>query len=477
MRKPHKRGILLLGLCIAVSTGSAVAQLPDGARSRPGWAESPYRSFGPAQRLSDAAVVLDEREDPELRQALSAEIVRLSIELFERQGWPVPFRSDDPLRIYVARGAAEGVRRLAARALSDGRLVRPAIQLDASDLSNERIVREAGRLFALAAISTYGVADSGFLTTAAAELLSARPGDDLEPARAVAAAPTVRVADHALTMGRAFLEEFVRETGGISSLRLVWQRASERGQAPLASLAELFEESTGRKIESLFLRSAARLYSNLETEPGPSQIGLFDLEAGGLDAGAPEPWTFRHRTFVPADGAGSLRVSWPADGAAGAAVVRYRDPALPPDVLFLEPGLAYALPISGVARVDWVVAGLGMPGAPAPAQFEPAAAQPFAGLSAQVAAAADGPRIAWTTSSHEGLAGWAIFRDEVQPDGRILRTGPQIVPAAKDSSETYRYVYLDPSAAPGIYYRYSVWAVTDEGLLAKAFSATLRTAD
>ena len=58
-----------------------------------------------------------------------------------------------------------------------------------------------------------------------------------------------------------------------------------------------------------------------------------------------------------------------------------------------------------------------------------------------------------------------------------MRTGPQILPSTLQADEAFRYAYVDPEAATGTFYRYSVWAVTDDGLLAKAFSATLRTAD
>ena len=41
--------------------------------------------------------------------------------------------------------------------------------------------------------------------------------------------------------------------------------------------------------------------------------------------------------------------------------------------------------------------------------------------------------------------------------------------------EAFGYAYLDPAAGPGTFYRYTVWAVTEGGLLARAFSATVRT--
>ena len=133
---------------------------------------------------------------------------------------------------------------------------------------------------------------------------------------------------------------------------------------------------------------------------------------------------------------------------------------------------------SGVARVDFVVAGTPGPEGPqAPVFFEAVAGYPFDGIQPHAAASADGSRMSWTTASHEGLAGWAVFREELLPDGRIARADPQIVPSSGESAESYRYAYLDPTVRPGTFYRYTVWAVTEEGLLAKAFSATLRASE
>jgi hypothetical protein len=65
----------------------------------------------------------------------------------------------------------------------------------------------------------------------------------------------------------------------------------------------------------------------------------------------------------------------------------------------------------------------------------------------------------------------------VLPDGRVARTGPEILPASDQGGEPLRYVFVDPAASAGTFYRYTVWAVTEEGTLSRAFAATLRTTD
>jgi hypothetical protein len=70
-----------------------------------------------------------------------------------------------------------------------------------------------------------------------------------------------------------------------------------------------------------------------------------------------------------------------------------------------------------------------------------------------------------------------VFREQVLADGRIARRGPEIGPAPEGAAQSYRYQFVDAAAEPGTYYRYTVWAVTADGLLARAFSTTLKTAD
>jgi hypothetical protein len=468
------------GVCLLSARLSA---LESGPASASAWESSPYRNFGaPETLLGGRAVLRDEAEDETLGAGLSEELKRLAVELHEKQGWRVPIADGEPLRIFIARNNAEGVHRVAVRGIDRGLLLSPAIQLDATNLSTRQIVHEVGRLYAFATLQAYGLRDRTSLTASVAEYLAGHDDEpEREAARLATAAPVVNLFRPSDPLGRWYVDEFVREAGGPAALRAVWERAAERREEPLDVLVERFAEATGLKEDALTLRFAARLYMTFDAEPAFSRISLADLQSGALDAATPPSFSLRHRAFLPDSESAysALRVSWPEQGAGAAAVVRYRDPALPADVVFLHPGRAHVIPLLGVSRVDFLVAGSfsGPPLFNVAAAVEPVASFPFAGLSAQAMAGPGGTRVSWTTASHEGLLGWAIFREEVLADGRIERRGPEMVPSTSQGEESFRYMYVDVETSPATFYRYTVWAVTEDGLLARAFSATLRTAE
>ncbi|MCA1581125.1 MAG: hypothetical protein LC796_06955 [Acidobacteria bacterium] len=476
------RKLLICGvLCLFATHVPAVEKNADTGAPMD-WATSAFHSFGAPESILDGTIqVADEGGDTGFRAALSAELKRLRADLHERNGWADPLSAGDPLRIYVARRDGQGLRRLAARAIDRHRLVGASIEVDATGLSPRETLRAIARLYAQATLDAYGAPDHSFLSSAVAEALSAREGADdrFEVLRAAAAAPGLDLSRHADSFGRVYVEEFARSAGA-TALRTIWERAAQSGEEVLPLFLRTWTETTGEKDDLLLLRSAARMYTLVEAEPSPSRVGLADLQSGALDAVTPPTFAARHRTFLPApDATGALKVAWPERGASAAAVVRYRDPALPPDVVFWAPGTTRTLPLSGVSRIDWVVGGTagGPPLEELSASVEPVAAFPFANLVAQASVGPGAPRISWTTSGHEGLAGWALFREEVLADGRVVRTGPQILPSTPQAEGSFRYAFMDSDAAAGTFYRYSVWAVTDDGLLARAFSATLRTAD
>ncbi|HEY7862962.1 MAG TPA: hypothetical protein VIE39_04845 [Thermoanaerobaculia bacterium] len=463
----------LAGDLIAQEGGVSVQPLDPMA-----WEKSPYRQFGAAVPLLGERVLLfDEASDSAFTDALSLRLRALTEELHGRQAWRWPVSADAPLKVYVARHASGGVRELVRSGVDRDKLIGAALHLDASALDDEEAIAEVARLYALAVISAYRAPDRNGLAEAAASLLAGRPSpEEIEAVRIAASAPEIDVLRHRRSLGRLYVEEFVR-AAGIGALRESFEQAAARGQDAHDAIAETLEVVTGETASALMVRFAARLYTVGEPEAGPSRMSMDDLIAGALDARPTAPFAIRHRTFVPQD-SGALRVSWPDDAGPGAAVVRYRDAQLPADVVFFAPGESHAIALAGVSRVDWVVAGgSATADLPAPATVEPADGYPFAGLSVQAGAAGgEGTRLTWSTASHRGLAGWAVFREEVAADGRILRSGPEILPATSESQESYGSAWVD-LAGKNAFRRYTVWAVTEEGLFARAFAVTLRAGE
>src|SRR5438132_7683342 len=110
----------LLGLAAA-----AFGEEPGAGTSDPqAWPDSPYRNFrAPQAMLSGRVLLFDEAAGGALANALASELKSLAADLHEKQGWRIPFADGDPLKIYIARKEAEGVRRLASRAIDRGHLV------------------------------------------------------------------------------------------------------------------------------------------------------------------------------------------------------------------------------------------------------------------------------------------------------------------------------------------------------------------
>src|SRR5881296_2037750 len=130
MRLTEREGIASKLLICSVFCASAAAfslaagpetQAAAGPRA---WAESPYRNFQkPEALLNGTILVSDEANDPALPLALAYELKVLQGDLHDRDGWRAPFAAGNPLRVFIARKEAGGVRRLAAGSVEGGRLV------------------------------------------------------------------------------------------------------------------------------------------------------------------------------------------------------------------------------------------------------------------------------------------------------------------------------------------------------------------
>lgn len=171
-----------------------------------------------------------------------------------------------------------------------------------------------------------------------------------------------------------------------------------------------------------------------------------------------------------------MRVSWPAAGSPGFAVLHYED-SLPSDVVRFAPGDVKVLPLSGVSRIDWIVSGRGE----APSSLaEPVSTSsltdfPVSGLGARaVSEPGEGVSLEWQADRQQGLSGWAIFRTEIDLTGSVIRAQPQWLPSQSGEQSHALYSFVDSSVSPGRYYRYVVWAVTEDGALSRSFQATIR---
>src|SRR5262249_57032024 len=128
-------------------------------RRRRGWAWPARRSRtcdASSATRGGAALVADEASDSSLAGALARDLQAPRGELHENGGWRIPFSEDEPLRVYVARKDAGGVRRLSVRSVDRGTLLGASIQIDGTGMTEDEIVREAARFYALATLTAYG---------------------------------------------------------------------------------------------------------------------------------------------------------------------------------------------------------------------------------------------------------------------------------------------------------------------------------
>jgi hypothetical protein len=200
-----------------------------------------------------------------------------------------------------------------------------------------------------------------------------------------------------------------------------------------------------------------------------------DRTAGVLDASRPGAFEWKFFSVVAAPG-GGIRFSWPADASPGFAVLHYQE-SLPSDVVRIAPGETKVLPLSGVSRIDWIVAGSGEAASSlaAPVTTSMVAEYPVSGLAARaVAEPGEGVSLEWNAARQQNLSGWAVLRSELGDSGTVVRSAPQWLPSQAGEQTQSLYSFVDATAAPGRYYRYDVWAVTDDGALSRSFQATIR---
>ncbi|MGH9443664.1 MAG: hypothetical protein ACRD16_15480 [Thermoanaerobaculia bacterium] len=392
--------------------------------------------------------------------------------------WETASPSGEPIRLLILSAAGAPFSEVFSVAGAAGTERDPVVALNVAGQTDEEIGAETVRDVASFILRRLAPNAGDSLVFAAARALSIR-GDlldsDREEIRETGSSP-VNSLDR--PEGEIFAATWINEmaaaagTGFVSS---VWTRRIAGGNASLLAFAEGYSEAVHSSPWDAFQRALERDYSRTEVFGDLSRLTERDRAAGALDVSRPGPLAWRFYSSEMRS-TGGLSVSWPPDAAAGFAVLHYED-SLPSDVVAFAPGDSRVLPLSGVSRVDWVIAGNGDEASSLAAPVTIAALPdfPVSGLAARaVSQPGQGVSLEWSTARQTDLSGWAIFRTEVNDSGKILQSAPQWLPSSGGEQEQSLYSFVDSTATPGLYYRYDVWAVTEDGALSRSFHATIR---
>jgi hypothetical protein len=463
-------------LCATGARGASVWLRTSSPGPRSG---VPQASFGRApgesagtELLSGRVLLRVSNVDEENSAAITAAIEARLASLFAADSWTLAFSPEAPLQIRLTALPGPALSAVSVSAAAS------AVALNVSGHTPGEIAEEAARDVLAASLETHdpGAPRSvvaGF--SRAASLPSSLSAADLEEIREAGASPTNSL-DRAESeiFSALWLSEMASQAGP-AFLPDAWRAIGEVGDYSLPAAADYFARTTGKSPESAFHRALERAYSSVSVLPDFAALDDADLGGGALDAAAPGPRAWRFFSYTPQRD-GGLALAWPADGASGFARIHYQG-GLPADLVEFPPGSRKTLPLAGVSRIDWVVVG-GPDGAaslPAPAAVSPVTEFPYSGLTAHATAnGGDGVSLEWSTAVNQDVSGWAILRQEVDGDGRVTQSPPQWVPAGISAGSGESYVFLDPSAAPGHFYQYDIWAVTDEGALSRSFRVVLR---
>ena len=420
-------------------------------------------------QVSLRSVDLSDDELTSLARSIEPGISRM----FAEEGWKNPFSATAPVQIWISSADAEPYSRLFVRSGSDGP---PHIEIGAAGSTIPAVTEEAVRCLALAVLRAEAPKSSDAVAGAVARAISLSEGMTEAGAAEfseIGASPENALADSGTEIVAGLWLRDLGLAAPPSFLHTTWERAIAGGAPSLADFTTSFSDATGESASAVLERTLERAYASTRVEGDLARISDADLAAGALNAAPPGLLAWRFYTYTP-ESAGGYAAAWPDDGAEAFAVLHYED-ALPEDVIELRPGDRKMLPLAGVARIDWIVVGNGDARTlAAPATMSLARDYPFVGLSATAALdPKDGARLEWSTASHRDIAGWVIFRHEVDEMGRVVDAVPEWLPAEMESPVSSAYVYVDPAARGDHFYRYDVWAVTDSGGLSRSFRATV----
>ncbi len=396
--------------------------------------------------------------------------------------WDVPFSASDPIRLLIVASGESPFSEVFSLAGEGGADREPVIALNVTGQTDVEIAAEVVRDVGSFVLRRLAPGADEALVFAAARAVSIS-GDLLDSDRQeIREAGSSPVNSLERREGEIFAAAWIDEMAagaGSSFVSSVWTSRVATGESTLLAFARAYAEATHQSPWDALQRSLERDYSRTEVFGDLSRLTDRDREAGVLDASSPAPlsWRFFSADIDPAAGASAgLNVSWPGDAARGFAVLHYED-SLPSDVIRFAPGESKTLPLSGVSRIDWIVAGGDRAGSAlaSPVPISPLENFPLSGLSARaVAEPGQGVSLEWSTARQLDVGGWAIFRAEVDESGRIAKSAPQWLPSSSGPQQHSLYSFVDSTAVPGRYYRYDVWAVTEDGALSRSFRETVQ---
>ena len=348
----------LLLACSRPALRAASADPADPGAAAAAWIQSPYRHFGAGQPVaSGRAVLYDEAADPALKSGTRRR---------DRAARERALRAAGLAQPLLAGGAAARLR--GARGIGRSQAARGADDREGPvgvARGPHRRERSSVRGHRARGLTAGGAGD-------AARVRNRRRLPRAGSRRAPVGSGRGRLERRRLDRGRGRRRRLPVEAGGARpALGGRGRSGVPRSAAPARGVGARggSRRAADRRADAHAPRgieSAARTRCSCARRPDSTprssptrrrrSCGCSTSKAARSMRRLRRPCSVRHRTLLPETEA-SLKVSWPPDGGAGAAVVRYRDTALPPDVVFFAAGDRRTVPLAGVARVDWLVAG------------------------------------------------------------------------------------------------------------------------
>jgi hypothetical protein len=437
---------------------------------------SPYTQIAERRALRGGEVTLgfEAGLDDDLRDELTRALSAFCATLFDRDGWPRPFSPASPLLVLVTRQAD-----VAAVAGWEGRerglLVRPVVAAGAGARVPAAVVLDLGHQIALLSLRQSAPDAPAWAVESLAESLARRalgldgvPLPETDPLLADSGSLTSPPA------GAAFWDALARRLPrGMGDVREAWEDAGalrgDGSDALLRSLAARVDEGglPGFLADLMTKRLAAA--TGHRGAPARRLASLADIAAPG-----PGPLGWRRVTVRTEEERGGLEILVPDSraAAAGRAVLFYRGVRGDFDAVSLLPGLVRTIPLSGSSSVHLLLVD-GAEGGDLDVRLRRVADYPVA-LVASGSEWKDGVvQISWRTSSHRDLLGWVLERWEETGEGTLEESGRELVPASDASDTGFAYHVADRDTQPGHRYRYRVYALTQDGVLAEAFETAV----